>query len=157
MDGSIEPVEAAGTTLVVLPVPEVEPLEPALVLVEEPAVLDDPLWVLLVDEARCVPVETGGGSGLSAAARSPVPVTLVGAVPVDVADDVPVVEPEALGSVGEAGEVPSVLGRRARASMSRAGRRGARIDEAGRGARPVQRAQLVGIEGLGQRSPSGGL
>jgi hypothetical protein len=45
LDGSIEPVEAAGTTLVVLPVPEVEPLElvPVLVLDGEPAVLDEPL------------------------------------------------------------------------------------------------------------------
>lgn len=34
--------------------------------------------------------------------------TLGGAVPVGVADDVPVVEPVALGSVGVAGEVPSV-------------------------------------------------
>ncbi len=61
LDGSIEPVEAAGTTLVVLPVPEVDPLEPALVLVDEPAVLDDPLWVLLVDEG-VLPVEPVAGA-----------------------------------------------------------------------------------------------
>jgi hypothetical protein len=102
LDGSIEPVDAAGVTLA--------PLLPPLLVsvpVDEPLVLEEPVPVLLVPEVPVVPP-----------VAVPVPAVLVGAVPVELAgmvltgvdDDVPVDEAGALGSVGVADDVPSALG-----------------------------------------------
>jgi hypothetical protein len=108
LDGSIEPVEAAGTTLVLRPLPVFELLEP--VLVEELPVPDEPVWVLLDTElpellvapvAVLVPVAVG----------EDVPETLVGAVPVDVVDgeeELPVVDTGAVAPVGVLVDEPFV-------------------------------------------------
>jgi hypothetical protein len=101
LDGSIEPVDAAGVTLAALLPPLLVPVP-----VVEPLVLEEPVPVLLVPEVPVVPP-----------VAVPVPV-LVGAVPVELAgvvltgvdDDVPVDEAGALGSVGVADDVPSALG-----------------------------------------------
>jgi len=108
LEGSIEPVEAAGTTLVLPPLPVFELLEP--VLVEELPVPDDPVWVLLDTElpellvapvAVLVPVSVG----------EDVLETFVGAVPVDVVDgedELPVVDPGTVAPVGVPVDEPSV-------------------------------------------------
>ena len=106
MDGSIDPVEVAGVTLVLLPVPPVELLEP--VLLGEPAVPDELVPVLLGAEVPVAEVPLTGVP-VPVVGVDPVAVPLDGAVPAGVDDDVPVVETGALGSAGVAAEVPSGL------------------------------------------------
>jgi len=104
--GLIDPVEAAGTTLVVFPLPPVELVDP--VSPEELPVPDELVPVLLGAEVPVAEVPLLGVE-VPVMGVEPVLVTLVGAVPAGVADDVPAVEPGAPGSVGMAPEVPSAL------------------------------------------------
>jgi hypothetical protein len=101
LDGSIEPVEAAGTTLVLPPLAPVEPV--GLVPVEELPVFVELLGVLVAE--------------LPSPVVWPVPVAvpelcvvpLAGAVPVDVGDDALEVGSTALGAAGVAVDGPSLL------------------------------------------------
>jgi len=115
LDGSIEPVEAAGTTLVLPPLPVFELLEP--VLVEELPVPDDPVWVLLDTELPELLVELPELLVAPVAVLVPVslgedvPETFVGAVPVDVVDgeeELPVVDTGAVAPVGVLVDEPFV-------------------------------------------------
>jgi hypothetical protein len=133
LDGSIEPVEAAGTTLVLPPLPPDERVEP--VPVEELPVPDEPLWVFvpelplpvvpLVAVPVAVPVEEG------------VVLPPAGMVPSGVDDAVPVPEPEpaAVGPVGAAADVPSVL------------EDGGAVKVTGEPAGPAGSVRLVGVPG----------
>jgi hypothetical protein len=105
--GLIDPVEAAGTTLVVLPLPPVELVDP--VSPEELPVPEAPVPGLLGAEVPVAEVPLLGVEVPVGGVVDPVPVTLVGAVPTGVADDVPSAEPGAPASVGVLPARPSVL------------------------------------------------
>jgi hypothetical protein len=107
LDGSIDPVEVAEVTLVLLPLPPVELVEPA-----PPGELPVPAELVAVLLGAGVPVEEVPLAEVAfpVVVAAPVGVTLVGAVPAGVVDDVPVLETGALGSVGAAADVPSAPG-----------------------------------------------
>jgi hypothetical protein len=110
LDEPIDPVEAAGVTLVDLPLPCVELWEP--VLPWEPVDADGlvlpVLLVLLVLLGFEVPVAEVELTGMLVweVPEDPVLVTEVGVVPTGVDDDVPTGESGALGSVDDVSDVP---------------------------------------------------